>query len=365
MGESAGRVDVAILGAGPVGCALALALQGSGASVALLGRPALSVAAEPATRAFRPLALSYASRLILERLAAWEGLATTPIEEIHVSQSGGFGRTRISSADAGVPALGYVTGYADVAAHLAGAVDASLRWPASSPKPQARLVVHAEGAADHAMASKDYGQVAIVAAVECELPAGHVAWERFSAEGPIALLPHQGGYGLVWSRSSEAAASLMEMGDTGFLAELQAAFGRRAGRFVRTGARSATPLALRYRASRSPAGEIHIGNAAQTLHPVAGQGLNLGLRDARELADLIRASPADALGSPAFAERFARTRRLDARATIRATDLFATLYVRRDPLSAVLRGAALAALDVIPPARRVFARRMIFGASAW
>ena len=128
MSASAGRVDVAILGAGPVGCTLALALRESGLSVALVGRRNRDLynrdlAQEQSTRPFRPLALSYASRLILERIAGWEGLATTPIGEIHVSQAGGFGRTRISSADAGVPELGYVCGYAEVAAHLADAVD--------------------------------------------------------------------------------------------------------------------------------------------------------------------------------------------------------------------------------------------------
>lgn len=365
MDDSAERVDVAILGAGPVGCALALALQGSGLRIALVGRTRADPAAQPAVRAFRPLALSYASRLILERLAAWEGLATTPIGQIHVTQAGGFGRTRFSSADAGVPALGYVTGYAEVAAHLAGAVDPSVDWPVSSSKPAARLVVHAEGAAAHEAISKDYGQTAIVTTVECDRPAGDIAWERFAAEGPLALLPHRRGYGVVWSRASDAALELMAMDDAGFLAELQSAFGRRAGRFVRAGERSATPLVLRYRTAGGAADGIHIGNAAQTLHPVAGQGLNLGLRDAWDLAGLIRASPPEALGSPAFAQRFARARKLDARATIRATDLLATLYVRRDPLSAMLRGAALTALDLFAPARRAFARRMIYGASAW
>ena len=365
MSDSAERVDIAIIGAGPVGCALALALRHSGLNVALVGRHSRNTAQEQSTRAFRPLALSYASRLILERLAAWGGLATTPIEQIHVSQAGGFGRTRISSADAGVPALGYVTGYANVAAHLVGEVDACVDWPVDSSPPQARLVVHAEGSDANQATSKDYGHTAIVTTVECDRPAGNVAWERFAAEGPLALLPHAGGYGIVWSRANDASLELMQMDDARFLAELQSAFGLRAGRFVRLGARSATPLVLRYRSASSPPNEIHIGNAAQTLHPVAGQGLNLGLRDAWELADLIRASSPDALGSPAFAERFARARRIDARATIRATDLLATLYVRRDPLSAMLRGAALTTLDIFPPARRAFARRMIYGASAW
>lgn len=354
------EADVAIVGAGPVGCALALALRDSGLRIVLAGRTSGAAAQTPTGRpAFRPLALSYGSRLILERITAWEGLATTPIEQIHISQSGGFGRTRMSREDLGLPALGYVADYSEVATHLAGAVAATTRVP------PARLVVHAEGSPAEQATAKDYGHTAIVAEVESERPAHNVAWERFAAEGPLALLPFGSRYGMVWSRTNATASALMGMGDEQFLAELQSAFGRRAGRFRSIGPRAATPLVLRYRTERVLPGEVHIGNAAQTLHPVAGQGLNLGLRDAWDLAGLIRSSSPNQLSSPALAEHFARMRRLDARATIRATDLMATLYVRSDPFSAVLRGAALAALDVFPPVRKAFARRMIYGASAW
>lgn len=364
MNEAGHEVDVAILGGGPVGCTLALALRGSGLRIALVARRPAEPAADTVVPAFRPIALSYASRLILERVAAWDALTATPIEQIHVSQSGGFGRTRISREDLGLPALGYVTDYADVTRRLAGLVDASLYW-AGAERPRARLVVHAEGSAGEQPAARDYGHAAIVAAIESDPPALHVAWERFTQEGPLALLPIEGRYGLVWSRTSANASATMDMDDDRFLAELQAAFGRRAGRFVKAGARTATPLVLRYRDTAVAPGEIHVGNAAQTLHPVAGQGLNLGLRDAWDLAGLIRSCAPEALACLALPQAFARKRRLDARATIRATDLLATLYVRRDPLSAAMRGAALATLDVFPPARKAFARRMIYGASAW
>ena len=364
MNEVANEVDIAIHGAGPVGCALALALGGSGLSIALVARKPAEPAAGTEAPAFRPIALSYASRLILERIAAWRALTATPIELIHVSQAGGFGRTGISREDLGLPALGYVTDYADVTRRLASLVDPSLYWPGTEP-PRARLVVHAEGSAGGQPAAKDYGHTAIVAAIECDPAAAHVAWERFTPEGPLALLPVAGRYGLVWSRTNSNASATMEMDDDRFLAELRAAFGGRAGRFLKVGARTATPLVLRYLDPACAPGEVHIGNAAQTLHPVAGQGLNLGLRDAWDLAGLIRSSSPDALGSPSLPRAFARMRRLDARSTIRATDLLATLYVRRDLPSAVLRGAALAALDVFPPARKAFARRMIYGASAW
>lgn len=360
------EVDVAIHGRGPVGCALALALRGSGLSVALVGDNSSRAAQKgPNGQApFRPLALSYASRLILERIGAWEALPVTPIEQIHVSQAGGFGRTKISREDMGLPALGYVADYGRIADHLATRVDGAVRADAGVG-PGARLVVHAEGTAQGGTTEKDYGYSAIVARVESERPAKGLAWERFAAEGPLALLPHTGAYGMVWSRTAEAAQALMAMDDRAFLVELQRAFGSRAGTFVCLGARTSVPLFLRYHTGNPAAGEVHIGNAAQTLHPVAGQGLNLGLRDAWALAGQVRAAARDALGSADFARQFARSRRIDARGTIGATDLMAMLYVRRDPLSAALRGAALIALDIFPPARKSFARRMIFGASAW
>ncbi len=365
MSDPLAEVDIAIHGAGPVGCALALALQGAGVRVALVGRKAAEAAGKPVVPAFRPLALSYGSRLILERVGGWEKLRTTPIEQIHVSQAGGFGRTRISSEDLGLPALGYVTDYAEVASRLASAVDASIWWPGDSQAPQAKLVVHAEGSTGDQAHAKDYGHTAIVASIDSVPQAHHIAWERFTPEGPLALLPIEGRYGLVWSRANAVVAETMAMSDTQFLAALQTAFGQRAGRFLKAGTRSATPLVLRHRTMPGASGEVYLGNAAQTLHPVAGQGLNLGLRDAWDLAGLIRSPASGPLGSPAFAAAYARKRRLDARATLRATDLLATLYVRRDPLSAMLRGAALTSLDLFPPARRAFTRRMIYGASAW
>lgn len=354
------ELDVAIVGSGPVGCTLALALKGSGLRVALVGHRRESAG----QAVVRPIALSYASRLILERIGAWDAFASTPIEQIHVTQAGGFGRTRIGREDVGLPALGYVTGYDDIAAWLSGRVDAATRLPVDAAVPPARLVVHAEGSTAAAVVEKDYDHTAIVARIESERPAHGVAFERFTHEGPLALLPLQGVYGLVWSRTRAAAETSMAVGDEQFLAELQAAFGTRAGHFRSVGQRASNPLVLRHRAPGARAGEVFVGNAAQTLHPVAGQGLNLGLRDAWELARQLRDAPAASIGSTAFAECFSNSRRGDARSTIRATDLLATLFLRTDAITGVLRGAALAGLDVFPPARRVLARRMIYGAPA-
>jgi 2-octaprenyl-6-methoxyphenol hydroxylase len=342
--------DILVLGAGPVGCTLALALHGSRHAVRIV---------DPGPAAggtFRPIALSHASRLILERVGAWGAFAVTPIASIHVSQAGAFGRTRMDAADAGVAALGYVTQYADLLAALRARV--SVERSAGDP---ASLTVHAEGSSGESR-ERRYGHDAVVARVAAEPAPRNVAYERFTAEGPLALLPLAGAWALVWSARPERAAALAQAAPQDFLAQLQRAFGDRAGRFTAVHERSRAALALRLRASRVEGREVFIGNAAQTLHPVAGQGLNLGLRDAWDLAQTLHAAE-DPGGTQALA-RFAAQRRLDVAATIGVTELLARGFLGTHPLARAARGAVLTSLDILPAARRFFARRMIFGPSA-
>ena len=386
------RCDVAVIGGGPVGASLALALADTPLQVAVLERAGRGARADS-----RPIALSYSSRLILEQLGAWQGLAVTPIRRVHVSQSGRFGRTLIGPEDAGTPELGYVVEYGLLAAKLMQTLrqrairviaPADVRSADTGPdralvrytqdgdarELEAGLVVHADGAADEERPARDCAQQALVALVDCAPAADGTAYERFTAEGPLALLPLGGRYAVVWSCSAGTAQTLAEAGANQFLAALQAAAGRRAGRFTALHSLGRAPIALRHRASRIGTRTAYIGNAAQTLHPVAGQGLNLGLRDAWDLAREIRAEPQAiqvhpaATGTPAGSARllgrFSRARRLDAAATMRLTDLLATLYTSGNPFARAARGAAMTALDLIPPARRFFARRMTFGASA-
>jgi 2-octaprenyl-6-methoxyphenol hydroxylase len=167
---------------------------------------------------------------------------------------------------------------------------------------------------------------------------------------------------LIWSAQPARAAALAEAPPEEFLAQLQRAFGDRAGRFVAVSERACVPLALRVRASRVQAREVFIGNAAQTLHPVAGQGLNLGLRDAWDLAQALHA--AEDPGAPRSLARFGAARRLDTAATIGVTEALARGFLGGHPLARAVRGAALTLLDIAPPARKFFARRMIFGPSA-
>lgn len=341
----AAATDVLVRGAGPVGCAAALALQGF-QQVKILDR-------EMAAAGFRPIVLSYASRLILERLGVWGALAPTPIETIHVSQAGGFGRTVLGAGDAGVPALGYVLEYRA----LLDALRAAARALMVQAELEARCVVHAEGSAPGA-SEKRYAQDALVASVRFSGAPPATAFERFTADGPLALLPLEGRYALVWSMRPEQAQQRVSMSESAFLEELAAAAGSRPGRPLAVEARAVQPLYLRVKEESVAERTVYIGNAAQTLHPVAGQGLNLGLRDAWDLAQLLRDAPDP--GDAATLARFAARRRMDVGAAVRVTDLLATGLRHSNPLT----GALLTALDVFPPARRFFARRMIFGASA-
>jgi len=356
----AAPLDILISGGGPVGCTLALALRDSPLRVALVEGAPVEERARTLSR--RPIALSYASRLILERVGAWALLAPTPIETIHVSQAGGFGRVRMDAAEARVPALGYVIEYGVLNAALRDLLEASgIEVLGGAERPGARCVAHAEGRAEGAN-EKRYDHDAVVGLLETSPAAGNAAFERFTAEGPLALLPLAGRYAFVWGARPERARALAQAPEGEFLRELTHTIGARAGHLVSVEGRAVQPLALRVRASRIGAREVFVGNAAQTLHPVAGQGLNLGLRDAWQLAATWR--DAEDPGAPDVLERFAARRKLDAGATIRLTDSLASVFLGANPLLGAARGLALSVLDVLPPARRFFARRMIYGPSA-
>lgn len=382
---AAEAIDILIAGGGPVGAALALALEGSGHSVLLIeARGATGGARAAATGDARAIALSYGSRLILERLHAWSGIPVTPIATIHISQRGGFGRTLIRAEDLELPALGYVANYDNLQKSLLAGPCSARRWfgarltgfdggtavvqtQEGERSFAPRLTVFADGArlADDRAApaySKDYRQTALIAWVQTAQAHRGRAWERFTPEGPLALLPHGAGYALVWTAGPDRAARLAALDTAAFLAELQASFGDRLGAFVEAGERSAFPLALRYRREETRPRSLAVGNAAQTLHPVAGQGFNLGLRDAWELALLAR--EASEPGSDSFIQSFRRARALDRRAGIGFTDGLVGLFSSSDPLLGLGRGAGLLALDLLPFARRFIARRMIFGARA-
>lgn len=377
--------DIAILGAGPVGATLALALAGHGLDVAVLD----ARAAGETLRGDRSLALSHGTRLILERLGVWAPLAATsgavtPIAEIDVSQAGGFGVARLRAVEHGVEALGYVASYValqqalddalvraqvdvrfgtSATAVLGGAMDATVQSTQGALR--ARLVAVADGTgtavAGMVRERHDYGQNALVASVWRDAPHGGVAYERFTPTGPIALLPERDHYGLVWTLAPSRTAPMLALDETAFCAQLAHAFGPRVGRFTRVAERRSFPLALERARSVTGPRVALIGNAAQQLHPVAGQGFNLGLRDAWELAQTILDAPRATLGDARMLARYAARRRRDRRAGIAFTHGLVGVFGSDAPLVRASRGAGLALLDMMPPAKRAFARAMLFG----
>jgi len=368
-----------IVGGGPVGMALALALHKQGIAAEIHDLRERGAAAGDK----RILALSHGSRQILESLGVWGEIKATPILNIHVSQRGAGGRTKISASEEKVEALGYVASSSSIASALDKALavaaipfiggsrllDAepsaeSVALRLSDGSIEAQLVAYAEGRiGDEAqVVERDYAQHALI----CRLtPAAHhqgMAWERFTAHGPFALLPFENGYAAVYTCTPAEAERLKALPDTELLAHLQSEFGQRV-QFTAVQERVIFPLGLRYREQPTAERQVWLGNAAQTLHPVAGQGFNLALRDCMALAHCLTgvADP----GAPEVLVRYAADRKLDRSGTIGITDSLIRVFSNDNFLLKHARGAGLIALDLVPPLRSFLARRMMFGARAW
>ena len=383
MTESVEHIEILIVGAGPVGMTLHLALAAGGQKSLLVDRrPQDALAADP-----RALALSHGARQLLEQINSWPNRAATPIETIHVSQKGGFGRTLIDRADYALPALGYVVRYRDLAAALAANLQpdsllaeaeilqvdtdvegatVSLRHAGQLRTLRCALLVHAEGTPvdDPDVAVSDYAQHAVICEVT-PVVAGNVghqrrAWERFTPDGPLALLPLGEEFSVVLTLPPAKADAVMALDDAGFVAALAAQFGRRM-QFARPGKRSRFPLALRLRDTLVKGGEVWIGNTAQTLHPVSGQGFNLGLRDAWQLAEMVLSRGVDRKTLADYAHK----RRLDRQGGAFFTDKIVRAFSNDFAPLRLARGLGLLALDLMPPARHFVAKRMIWGARAW
>lgn len=341
-------------------------------------------------RGDRSLAISHGGRLIFERLRVWDALAATPgavtpITTIDISQAGGFGAARLTAAEQGIPALGYVVSYRALTRSLDEALartrttvryGADVRSVRATPERaivetgdgtslHARLVVVADGTGTAVpgirRTRRDYGQVALVAKVGTRAPHGNVAYERFTDSGPVALLPEGDRYSLVWTMTPDAARRALELPEATFVVELAQRFGARRDDFTAVAERRSFPLALEYARPAAANRCVLIGNAAQALHPVAGQGFNLGLRDAYELAQAINATPAAMLGTHAFIARHGARRGVDRHAGIAFTHGLVHLFASPRGLLRWPRGMGLALLDALPPAKRAFTRAMLFG----
>ena len=380
--------DIAIIGGGPVGASLALALRDSDLQVCVLEARPANVASHDA----RALAVSYGSRLLLERIGVWDALHTvSPIRTIHISQRHSLGRAVLRAAELNVPELGYVLPYPV----LQDALDSSLQqygittiYSASVTGLQhqaegvvleyqqagvgcslsTRLAVVADGgkllAQDFPPETRDYGQTALITHVTSSASRTDQAYERFTAQGPVALLPFQDGYELVWTVPHAWAQEMLTWDEPKFLGELQHHFGDRVGEFLSVSQRTCFPLGLKRAPQQSPIPHtVLLGNAAQTMHPVAGQGFNLGLRDAWEMAqEIFKAAPQE-LGTPTMLAAYRSQRRTDREGGIRFTDGLVRLFSNDLPLVSAGRAGALSALDCIPFAKRFVAKRMMFGAN--
>jgi 2-octaprenyl-6-methoxyphenol hydroxylase len=380
--------DLAIVGAGPVGATLALALADADLDLVMLDARVAGTSA----RSDRALALSHGARLILERLDVWSRLtaargAVTPIASIDISQAGGFGMTRLDASEHDLPALGYVVSYRA----LQGAMDAALeaagvaiRFDAAAARVggtpayaavtledaradciTARLAVVADGTGTRVDGIRrgrtEYGQVALTAKVAPARAHEGRAFERFTAEGPVALLPEGDDYGVVWTMTPARAERVLALSDDAFLDALAAHFGSRVERFAAVSSRRTFPLALEIARPTTTARVVVVGNAAQALHPIAGQGFNLGMRDAFELAQSILDTPRDRLGDPSMLAAYSRRRLPDRLAGIAFTHGLVHLFGTDLPFVRWPRGIALTTLDTMPLAKRAFARAMLFG----
>ena len=396
MTSAASQYDLAIIGGGMVGASLALALQDTPCKILLVEGFAPNNDSQPSFDD-RTTALGNGSRQIFESLGIWSGIAPLAgaIHEIHISDAGRFGFARLRAAEQGVEAFGYVVSNRVIGRvlwdRLAAQRNLTCRMPARAQlcsvdaqfahltiddEPcMARLVVAADGAQSAVRAAlgieagvEDYDQVAIVANFSTNRAHLHIAYERFTPSGAIAALPlADGSMGAVWTLAPPEAQRVQALSDAEFMAQWQRALGWRAGAVQRVGKRASYPLKLMRAVSTTAPRAVLIGNAAQALHPVAGQGFNLGLRDAATLAELIAGAAAGStdasvtassvdIGAPQLLARFAARRNNDRTGITRFTDGLIKLFGDTRPGIGAARDLGLLLFDLAPPAKRALSR---------
>jgi 2-octaprenyl-6-methoxyphenol hydroxylase len=383
------KTPIIIVGGGPVGAVLALILAKANIQVKILeARPQGASHGDQ-----RALALSFGSRRILDKLGVWSdlNLSATPIQTIHVSQKGSLGRTLLKAEDYLLEALGYVLSYGALSAALEKALSTlpnveilfeanaehiyqdaqeasvSYRMDGEAYLLESNLVVLADGGRSAELAhlerdTKEYGHDALVTKVAAELPHHNIAYERFTPEGPIALLPNgEKDFSLVWTGKKELIAPLLTLDDDEFLNQFHAQFGDRVGRFVSVEKRISFPLKMsKLQQSQTPH-LVVIGNAAQTMHPVAGQGFNVGLRDAESLAHHILAATPEQLGSLEMLQQYQASRTRDTKGGLLFTDFLVNIFTNDWLGIAGSRSLGLGMLDILKPVKKHLVNKMSFG----
>ncbi|MGB1254999.1 MAG: 2-octaprenyl-6-methoxyphenyl hydroxylase [Thiolinea sp.] len=385
--------DVIIAGGGMVGASLAVALSPLNLRIALVEAFAFNSGHSQPAYDDRSVALSYGSGLIYQELGLWNTLQNhaEPIKTIHVSDKGFFGASRLHAKQEKVPALGYVIEsrilggslYAALQASnvevmapakvlqaeqaITGSVHIQLDNNGEKQSLDTRLLIVADGA-DSPLRRQlgidtheyHYQQSAIIANVTTAKLHNNVAYERFTRSGPLALLPlSRDRYSLVWTRRTDETEATLQLDDIEFLQQLQSAFGYRQGRFIKTGHRSAYPLKLVKSQQENRGRAVVIGNASHTLHPVAGQGLNLALRDVAVMAELLRKavnSGAD-IGSADLLDEYTRLRATDYQRVVNYTDGLVKLFSSDIPGLGHLRAGGLLAVDRIEALRKQLAKQ--------
>jgi 2-octaprenyl-6-methoxyphenol hydroxylase len=392
LGMNTTDYDILIIGGGMVGASLGVALAPLPLRVGLIEAVEFESNAQPSYDD-RTVALSYGSRRIFESLNIWERLGAsgaTPIQRIHISDRGHFGFTRLDAREAGVDALGYVVenralGQAlkpalaatgnltficpatvEDVAFAADAASVTLSRNGHRETLRARLVVAADGGrslvrdkAGIAARRTEYHQTALVTNVTPERPHQNVAYERFTNSGPLAFLPmSENRCAVVWSLPANQVETLLTLDETQFLAALQERFGMRLGRFLKVGKRSVYPLALTKVSEHIRPRLVLIGNAAHTVHPVAGQGFNLGLRDVAVLAQVLSEAQRAGrdLGDHAVLENYVAWRQRDNLAISTFTDGLVRIFSNDLPPLSLLRNLGLVSVDLFPPAKRALLR---------
>ena len=400
--------DVVIIGGGMVGASFASALShisnNSELSILIVEAFAPGNSDQQATNFdARSTALSFGSSQIYDEIGLWPQLSesATAITEIQISDKGRFGATRITSAEQQVAALGYVVENQHIGnclhANLLSLDKLEFFCPASveSIKPTAsgmtlalaagtgkhsvtaKLVVLADGGKSGVcnqlgirISEAAYEQQAMIANISFEQPHNNIAYERFTDTGPLAILPlasisEQNRGSLVWTLASEQVAEFMSLPEPELLARLHARFGNRLGKIKHIGERSCYPLSLAVATEQVRPGLVLLGNVAHTLHPVAGQGLNLALRDAMKLASVLCEANAQGLnpGSAQVLQRYAQAQRNDQNQAISFTDYTTRLFSSNNSVKVLVRKFGLLTLELLPAVRREFAKQAMGTAS--
>lgn len=377
--------DLLIVGSGLAGNCLALALKDAGFRIAIIeANTRAQLHASPAGD--RALALAAGTVMMLDTLGVWQGIkhAATPIQHIHISDRGHFGKTRLSAQKEHIDALGYVIAARDIETYVANLVInagidiiaparvvglisgdqeicVNIKQNDQSQNLSAKLLVGADGGLSSVrqllninQLITDYGQTALITSVKSTIPNNNTAYERFTSSGPLALLPiSKNECAVIWTRSHEDADTLMLGREADFLVELQQCFGFKLGELTLTAPRRAFPLSL-IRAEQMVAGRaVIIGNAVHQLHPVAGQGFNLGLRDVIQLAEMLikQHEQNKDIGEADFLNAYAVSRKKDHDWTIGFTDTLIKIFANELLALAAARNIGLTLLDHIPAAK--------------